>query len=161
MVDSWGKMPSGILQGNIFSVGAFSECLNIQRDNEKYESQYCLASLTAKAALLDALKPKPQARIAMPMYLSFKFCHGTMPAISPRATFVTFIIVDFRPGANEITFSWGTCFPQSCSPEEMQKRILLAIPKDYRDKVSVTISESACQTEERPLDLRLIDWITM
>lgn len=71
------------------------------------------------------------------------------------------MIIISRPGSNQITFSLGTCFPQSCSPERIQELILDAIPKDYKDKISVSITEKSCQIEERPSKLRTIDWITM
>lgn len=48
MADSWGKIPSGILEGNINALGYFSECLNLMRNEENYKSQYCLAQITAK-----------------------------------------------------------------------------------------------------------------
>lgn len=48
VVDSWGKIPSGILEGNIHALGSFSECLHLKRNEENYKSQYCLAQITAK-----------------------------------------------------------------------------------------------------------------
>lgn len=48
MIDSWGKIPSGILEGNVHELGSFTECLNLKRDGLKYESQYCMATITAK-----------------------------------------------------------------------------------------------------------------
>lgn len=48
MVDSWGKVPSGILEGNVYALGSFLECLNIERNDKKYKSQYCLAQITPK-----------------------------------------------------------------------------------------------------------------
>uniref|UniRef100_T1GQK5 Nose resistant-to-fluoxetine protein N-terminal domain-containing protein n=1 Tax=Megaselia scalaris TaxID=36166 RepID=T1GQK5_MEGSC len=32
MVDSWGKIPSGLMRGNIFEFGNFEECVNFKRD---------------------------------------------------------------------------------------------------------------------------------
>lgn len=41
-------MPSGILAGNAFELGSFTQCLNIKRNEEKYDSQYCLAAISAE-----------------------------------------------------------------------------------------------------------------
>lgn len=67
VVDSWGKIPSGVLQGNLYGLGSFSECLNIQRNNEKYQSQYCLATITTNLKELLAPTPKPETRMFTPM----------------------------------------------------------------------------------------------
>lgn len=45
VIDSWGKIPSGVLDGNLFEFGAFSQCLNIDRYDEAYKTKYCLAHL--------------------------------------------------------------------------------------------------------------------
>lgn len=45
MLDSWGKFPSGFFDGNMFELGAFSECFNIQQNEELYKSKYCMARL--------------------------------------------------------------------------------------------------------------------
>lgn len=48
VVDSWGKIPSSVLTGNLFGLGSITECLNIQRNEKKYDSQYCLAEISAE-----------------------------------------------------------------------------------------------------------------
>lgn len=46
VVDSWGKIPpSGVLSGNFFEFGAFSQCLNIDRYGDSYKTKYCLGHL--------------------------------------------------------------------------------------------------------------------
>lgn len=45
VVDAWGKIPSGILERNIFELGAFSECFRIERGQMHYGTKYCLAQL--------------------------------------------------------------------------------------------------------------------
>lgn len=65
VVDSWGKFPSGILSGNFYELGSFTECLNLKRNGERYESQYCLASV--KANFNGLMKDEMQPRVAMPM----------------------------------------------------------------------------------------------
>lgn len=46
VVDAWGKIPSGILDGNLIELGSFSECFHIERNNEPYKSKYCTAKLS-------------------------------------------------------------------------------------------------------------------
>lgn len=44
VVDAWGKLSSGILNGNLYDLGAFSQCLHIENSNSgMYKMQYCLA----------------------------------------------------------------------------------------------------------------------
>lgn len=44
-MDSWGKIPSGILKGNLYEFGEFSQCLNIKRNEKPYKTQYCLGQI--------------------------------------------------------------------------------------------------------------------
>lgn len=50
MFDSWGRIPSGILSGNLFSFGNFDECLSINEVTESnsgtIKGQYCLQPIT-------------------------------------------------------------------------------------------------------------------
>lgn len=45
VVDAWGKLPSGILDGNLYELGAFSECFHIIRNGETYKARYCMGQL--------------------------------------------------------------------------------------------------------------------
>lgn len=45
VVDAWGKLPSAIFQGNLFEFGGFSECFHIERNENVYKTQYCMADL--------------------------------------------------------------------------------------------------------------------
>lgn len=47
-MDSWGKIPSGILEGNLYELGSFTECLNIKWNNKPYDSKYCLGAIKLK-----------------------------------------------------------------------------------------------------------------
>lgn len=39
VLDSWGKIPSGILNGDLYELGDFDECLDIEAPNN-FEPQY-------------------------------------------------------------------------------------------------------------------------
>lgn len=48
MADAWGKVPSGILAGNLYELGNFDQCLSIEQsvvNAGKIRGQYCLAGL--------------------------------------------------------------------------------------------------------------------
>lgn len=48
MADSWGKIPSGVLQGNLYELGNFDQCLGVMHVNEtgnSFKGQYCLAGI--------------------------------------------------------------------------------------------------------------------
>lgn len=44
-MDAWGKMPSGIFEGNLNEFGAFSECFHIQRNADMYKTKYCMGQV--------------------------------------------------------------------------------------------------------------------
>lgn len=45
VADAWGKVPSGFLDGNHYTLGAFSECFHIERNAAPYKSKYCLGEM--------------------------------------------------------------------------------------------------------------------
>lgn len=51
-IDAWGKIPSGILYGNVYELGQFDECLSIEKliiDNQYtnvLKGQYCLTQIS-------------------------------------------------------------------------------------------------------------------
>lgn len=42
ILDSWGKIPAGIMSGNYFDLGAFSQCFHIKQNDTHYPTQYCI-----------------------------------------------------------------------------------------------------------------------
>lgn len=45
MVDAWGKLPSALLEGNLYDFGGFSECFHIERNEQHYNTKYCLGQM--------------------------------------------------------------------------------------------------------------------
>lgn len=43
MIDSWGKLQSGLLMGNFYELGNFDECMN---SDGGFAAQYCLAQFS-------------------------------------------------------------------------------------------------------------------
>lgn len=72
VIDAWGKIPSGILSGNVYELGQFDECIAIEQvmDNQStntLKGQYCLAQLSIErdastTNLFDDLSAKRQLK---------------------------------------------------------------------------------------------------
>lgn len=45
VLDSWGRIPSGILSGNLYDFGDFRRCFHLERNGEAYPTQYCLGRI--------------------------------------------------------------------------------------------------------------------
>lgn len=49
MIDSWGKIPSGLMRGNFYELGNFEQCVNFNKKLPtpfgKLEGQYCRAAI--------------------------------------------------------------------------------------------------------------------
>lgn len=51
VVDAWGKLPSGVLNGDLYDLGDYDECLsishNINSASGTFDGQFCLAQVTS------------------------------------------------------------------------------------------------------------------
>lgn len=45
VADAWGTFPSGIRNGNLFSLGSFSQCIHTNKHGIDYKTQYCIGKL--------------------------------------------------------------------------------------------------------------------
>lgn len=41
MFDAWGKIPSGLLEGNFNHLGQFDECLSVEGEFQEVSGKYC------------------------------------------------------------------------------------------------------------------------
>lgn len=61
VIDSWGKIPSGLYSGNFFDFGMFDQCLDVSHasdDGNTIKGQYCLPSISAEfETFSDTLRP--------------------------------------------------------------------------------------------------------
>ncbi|XP_055303304.1 O-acyltransferase like protein-like isoform X2 [Sitodiplosis mosellana] len=137
IVDAWGKMPSGILNGNLYDLGAFSQCLHIERNEEVYRTQYCMAHV-----IFDL-----EDFISAPISFEYTLSHMNVPKVMSTAQ------PEF---GHEPGVILGTCFPASCSVDALDIIINEVIRGKMTD-VSVKISKNSCQFEEYPSKLRKID----
>ncbi|KAH8241181.1 hypothetical protein KR032_001438 [Drosophila birchii] len=54
MIDAWGSIPSGLLTGNMYALGNYDECLNINKDifeGVTIKGKYCFLETTPSAIL--------------------------------------------------------------------------------------------------------------
>lgn len=67
VADAWGKFPSGILGGNFFELGSFSQCFHIERIGDKFKTQYCIAQLKFHS------NEQTERNTLMPRLVSFSY----------------------------------------------------------------------------------------
>lgn len=60
VADAWGRPPSGLLSGNFFDLGSFSQCLNIKRNGRDYRTQYCIGQLKSPSEKMISQLNVPQ-----------------------------------------------------------------------------------------------------
>ncbi|XP_044756157.1 nose resistant to fluoxetine protein 6-like [Coccinella septempunctata] len=95
MFDATGKLPSGILRGNVNQFGDFDECLSVE------QAKYCLAEIDLESKW-------------RPRYKNYKNLVHSHFAIRE-----TFDDVKHRvPGFSMIR--WGFCIPQKCSSKDLE-----------------------------------------
>ncbi|CAH0558920.1 unnamed protein product [Brassicogethes aeneus] len=98
MWDSTGKLPSGILSGNINQFGDFDECMGLKN------GKYCLADIDIKPAMKG-------------VFASYKgYVHSFFP------------IKDTLNDSNHRTpgfsmIKWGFCIPKDCSNVDLEKSL--------------------------------------
>lgn len=71
MHDSNGKLPSGILKGNIHQFGDFDECLSVESPGGDVQGQYCLANVQVTIPEnLEFLKTLKEEKVLIEMFNS-------------------------------------------------------------------------------------------
>lgn len=83
VLDSWGKLPSGILSGNNLECGEFAQCLRINRDGKSYGTQYCLGQIVIDFGSTINLRPR-QNDVTNALILNHWQAYNE-PQIMPRA----------------------------------------------------------------------------
>ncbi|XP_037078000.1 nose resistant to fluoxetine protein 6-like [Pollicipes pollicipes] len=130
MFDSTGKMPDGILEGNVNPMGNWDECLNTTAsfNDKSFIGKYCMASLfksgesTSRSHLLRRTAPVANLDVA-----------PILPAL---------------PDGTEATV--GVCIPSTCTAEELTLGLDIAL---RRQKVSAYIPDYLCYTREDKTEL--------
>lgn len=84
VLDAWGKIPSGFFEGNLFELGAFSECFHIERENELYQTKYCMANLDLSGLMAGMSPPKTYRTIMNDVFFPSEFESDDDSTIIPR-----------------------------------------------------------------------------
>ncbi|CAG7815907.1 unnamed protein product [Allacma fusca] len=153
MLDAWGKFPSGVLSGHTSALGDFQECMHIRGEHKSVEGpsydvrgRYCFTYVlpgpkfplsTSEEILttsLDNLDPSIRESVSWELLLQYLFETST-PILLPRL---------------------GTCFPASCSMEEVQQFLTSYHHEVSQDLLSQIVI--ACYTDDKP-QLAAGDWI--
>lgn len=106
MFDSFGKLPNGIISGNINSLGDFDECLEVNVPGH-FRGQYCN---------VDVAPPLPERR-------PFVSTDSEIPEFV-NISHPDSVIADFLKKATHyyrVNFRSSVCVPSTCSKEEIQK----------------------------------------
>ncbi|KAL5284196.1 hypothetical protein ACFFRR_006460, partial [Megaselia abdita] len=123
MVDSWGKMPIGMMYGNIYDLGNYEECINFNRKLPgpigNLEGQYC--------------------RMNIPLISSKGIKENNLPIN---------LVNENRDSQFTPLLKFGICIPNSCSPDEVDAIIPFditnckgqdKIPLEAADYVAIVI----------------------
>lgn len=82
VLDSWGKMPSGIIEGNFYELGAFDQCIGIEEPEKQFTAQYCLSQITR------ASEPEPPENSNATSNAFQQVVDGIMSRVSPQSRVV-------------------------------------------------------------------------
>lgn len=143
VLDSYGRIPAGMLQGTSADLGDYQECLDVQyesksRTDEPFQGKYCLLTLKP------LLPSKPNRLFADQNLLNFT---GTSVQGTVSKNFVNRIFIQspinrlnrliisfhtqvldeysksFSHFYSAVAFNFGICVPSTCSRIEVQQLI--------------------------------------
>ncbi|XP_063992278.1 uncharacterized protein LOC135170416 [Diachasmimorpha longicaudata] len=139
MLDSGGKIPSGLLRGNVNQFGDFDQCLGISSkirlDNKqtlRIQGKYCLAAVDIQATI-------PETRVPVHLMQSRGFLRGSMKDSGhfvPRFT----------------TINWGICVPSACSAADARSALeagLSHLNESSGVKFAIDVNPDMCYIQEK------------
>lgn len=137
VLDSWGRIPSGLLDGSWINLGAFSECMS------STDNRYCL--LFANMPLV----PKRDIEGFLFDYgrEKFNFTSSVMQHIQPFMHYLRYVNV-----------TSGICVPKACDRNEL-KLIAQNISNHYRTGMKLDVD--MCQTREATNPILLPEIISL
>lgn len=146
MIDSWGKVPEGILSGHINALGDFDECINIQVTNltvteddslaNTFKGRYCTSYIVdyntsmEAAGLVEGSKEKINK-------LNVFMSHRESEIFQESVTFeelLKLISSSLTQGDGVVGAmlpSVAVCLPSSCSKEDIQYILTTSLHQLY------------------------------
>ncbi|XP_071536057.1 nose resistant to fluoxetine protein 6-like [Panulirus ornatus] len=132
MVDSWGKLPDGVLDGNMQAFGSLDECLSIHVEPEgsnHFKGQYCVISFKnatqANVTAGESFGNEEETRLADPRLRLAPFIGSFGP---------------FMPVA-----MYGTCQPSTCTDDQLAESLSNVVKTQ-----GLNVSFVMCQTDAPP-----------
>ncbi|XP_076053964.1 nose resistant to fluoxetine protein 6-like [Oratosquilla oratoria] len=107
MLDAWGKVPDGLLWGNLNADGSYEECLSLRRNSTDGE-----VSLRGKYCSVTYRRPPKSGSLG-----EFSGATSRIGQVSGTG-----------PGFTPLGFlTYGTCMPSSCTQEDLQESVADAL----------------------------------
>ncbi|XP_059480961.1 nose resistant to fluoxetine protein 6-like [Neocloeon triangulifer] len=144
MLDASANTPSGILEGNIYNLGDFDECLSV--DNGQIQGQYCLASLNVDGPRLENLRGRPVHDAQLTPYPFSNAWHH----IQNRGE---------RWRAPRDSVKLAICVPKTCSNSDVQRAMHAAFAPRVallNGTLHVEVPQRLCSTHE-PFEISSLD----
>ncbi|KFM70362.1 Nose resistant to fluoxetine protein 6, partial [Stegodyphus mimosarum] len=136
MIDASGKIPNGVLSGNINSLGDYEECLNVDVPNN-FRGQYCPVKFLA---------PVPERR-------PFTSADDELPEFV-NATKYGLVVGEFMKKAyyyHYLSFRSSVCVPSTCSAEEVQR---IAEKVMEMSGIEFDVNVPHCESKEEKIMLK-------
>ncbi|CAH4036538.1 unnamed protein product [Pieris brassicae] len=136
MLDSSGKIPSGLLQGNGIQLGDFDQCLSTRARVQletgsivKVQGKYCLVTMDVRAEHQDL-------EVAIDLLQGRNLIKGR---VSDPGHFVP----------RYSTLSWGVCVPSPCHPDDVEAMIKDSTKRYEKLGISfnIEIDEADCHIQ--------------
>lgn len=152
MHDASGKLPSGILQGNVHQLGDFDECLDVKLPDENFQGRYCLANVQVTIPKnLEFLKTLKEEKVLIEMFSSsFKDVSGSSEALTVKFNSINFQSMFIVPRSSEI--HWAFCVPSACSPQEVEISIKQTLTKVFNEteiNFEVEVNDNQCCVKDQ------------
>ncbi|CAG7675148.1 unnamed protein product, partial [Allacma fusca] len=146
MLDAWGKLPSGILSGNLGMFGDFYECVGIKG---KYESKIAGSEVQVKGKYCNTLVlPGPEIMKLIGSGTEESVLETLDLGIRNSASLEELILHFLNNGWPQILPMMGTCFPAVCSNQDVQEILTSFHTHKLKDLMTQVVVD--CRTDEKP-----------
>ncbi|XP_071445528.1 nose resistant to fluoxetine protein 6-like [Hetaerina americana] len=167
MWDASAKIPSGILEGNIRSLGHFDECLKLKVDLQgssgdewrhevtsspvpsRFSGKYCISTLDIEA------KTSPNQKILDYLLDTMTLNRRHLESIHNQTG------PDLYPSFSLI--EWAVCIPSSCTAQDLEismQEAVDSLAEPFSLKVKVRVDPAACHVDE-PRKVHELDYFVI
>ncbi|KAH9511887.1 hypothetical protein DERF_010311 [Dermatophagoides farinae] len=148
VLDAAGKIPSGLLEGTLSSVGDYNQCLEIKSPRSQNEN---LKQFRGKYCFARPIVPHPRGKIIINKDRSLPF--GIPTSLIDEISDALYFF-------NRSMINIGICIPSTCTADEIQltlNSILYPITK-----IPIEIGpESRCDSHDKPIVLDNFQWMAI